>query len=263
MKKVYVKLAAVLSAIAIFSGHSFNSAAADYYDYDGKELSVGKPEYSSREDYWNNFKYMEPGKEHPADIWVGDFSYNINEYDKTATVVLFMGYENTVINVPETVTYEGVTYTVTKIGNFHDWGDIYPGEAAFPNFRNSFKGLVIPNTVKEIDNAAFYGMNIKGTIVIPDSVKTIGEEAFQDNNAVAEVVIGSGVKEIPDECFRNNSSLKKVTIGKSVKMIGERAFRDCDLKLVIIKSKRLKRIKKDAFNCYKENKKIILALVRR
>ena len=41
MKKVYVKLAAVLSAIALFSGHSFNSAAADYYDYDGKELPVG------------------------------------------------------------------------------------------------------------------------------------------------------------------------------------------------------------------------------
>ena len=62
--------------------------------------------------------------------------------------------------IPETVTHEGITYTVTVIG-----------KNAFSGCLSLSGNLVIPNTIEEIKAGAFYDCSgFTGNLVIPNSV---------------------------------------------------------------------------------------------
>ncbi|WP_026525022.1 leucine-rich repeat domain-containing protein [Butyrivibrio sp. MB2005] len=237
-----------VATIALAGAMIIGSLSVNNLQVEAKEHNTGKLWYSSREDYWEH--WSSTTGEHPADFWEGDFAYD-KITDTTVAVKIFMGYENTVVNIPATVTHEGVTYTVTKVGVKY-WEDIYIGDTTFPNYHNSFTGLVIPSTVTEIYDSAFSGMNISGKITIPDTVTKLGEGAFAANDTATEIVIGSGITKIPTMCFSGNTNVTKVTIGKNVKTISEKAFAGCKLKNVVIKSKKLKKIGKYAFACSKE-----------
>ncbi len=95
--------------------------------------------------------------------------------------------------IPETVTYEGVTYTVTKIGYeaFYQCNGL-TGNLVIPStvdtimtraFKNcsGFTGnLVIPNSVRHLGGGAFewcYGFD--GTLVLPEAIPVINAYTFQ------------------------------------------------------------------------------------
>ena len=99
----------------------------------------------------------------------------------------------TSITIPETITYEGTTYSVTGIGN-----------------------------------SAFYQCISLTSVTIPNSVTSIGEDAFAWCDALASVTIGNGVTSIGNYAFRSCSSLTSITIPNSVTSIGEDAFLYCD-----------------------------------
>ena len=95
--------------------------------------------------------------------------------------------------IPETVTYDGVTYTVTKIGYeaFYQCSG-FTGDLVIPStvdtimtraFKNcsGFTGnLVIPNSVRHLGGGAFewcYGFD--GTLVLPEAIPVINAYTFQ------------------------------------------------------------------------------------
>lgn len=116
--------------------------------------------------------------------------------------------------------------------------------------RTQIKRLVIPDSVKEIGDAAFdgcesleeitlpaslteisYGMfrschSLK-KIVIPDGVKAIGDCAFYFCRELREVVIPDGMEKIGSYAFADCTSLTTIRIPESVREIGEYAFADC------------------------------------
>ena len=122
------------------------------------------------------------------------------------------------LTIPETVTYSGVMYTVTSIGNnaFRD---------------NSFTSVVIPDNVISIGNYAFYNSSLT-SVEIGDKVTSIGIWAFR-SNALTSVVIPDDVISIGDWAFRGNN-LESVEIGDSVISIGEYAFSNNKLTEIII-----------------------------
>ena len=168
--------------------------------------------------------------------------------------------------IPEMVTYNGVDYKVTAIGDgaFSSSGltsVIIPnsitviGEAAFMDCDNlesvsfgegltnigksafcscnSLKSVDIPNGVTSIGNSAFVTCQSLTTVSIPGSVKTIDEDAFFDCENLASLTMGDGVNTIGKSAFGQCFSLSSITIPGSVTAIGNQAFWKCELTSVI------------------------------
>lgn len=84
------------------------------------------------------------------------------------------------------------------------------------------KNTVIPNYVKVIGTAAFYGVRAD-EIPIPSSVVKIGSDAF-GNSYITKLDIPANVKVIGNYAFYSCSKLLNVTIGSGAKQIGSNPF---------------------------------------
>ncbi len=105
-------------------------------------------------------------------LTVGDIVYSIN--DDGISVTVYGHVDGTAATgelvIPETVTYNESTYSVTAIRNI-----------AFNNCSGFTGNLVIPNSVTTIGGDAFSGCTgFTGNLVIPNSVTTIRSRAFSE-----------------------------------------------------------------------------------
>lgn len=91
----------------------------------------------------------------------------------------------------------------------------------------TMKSVVIPESVTNIGNAAFYGCTGLTQITIPDSVTNIGAYAFEGCTNLTEIKLPSRLPIIRLGTFINCSSLTNITIPDGVVRIGDEAFRGC------------------------------------
>lgn len=102
-------------------------------------------------------------------------------------------------------------------------------EKATGTLRLGCKSTVIPNSVREIGDYAFYFIHGLKSIDIPTSVITIGEGAFYYCPHLTTMTIGDGVTNIGDRAFYSCTALADITFGKSVKNIGKDILTLCFL----------------------------------
>ena len=104
--------------------------------------------------------------------------------------------------------------TVEKIDNYAFKGTSLSGS------------LYLPKSLKTIGISAFEGLKLTGTLTIPDSVTTISNEAFY-NNKFTKLVIGpnSSLTTIGNNAFRNNQISNAIALPKSLTTVGYNAFR--------------------------------------
>ena len=155
---------------------------------------------------------------------IDDIQYTIDKNDSTAVSVTgTTGYGN--INnkkdlvLPETVEYNGVTYTVTSIGN-----------GAFAR-KNGLNSIVIPNTVVLIAESAFASNWGLASIEIPASVVEIGTRAFEWAGNIAEVkfAANSQLKILGTSAFSHAKGLKSIELPEGLTTIKNCAFADCNV----------------------------------
>lgn len=91
----------------------------------------------------------------------------------------------------------------------------------------SLTEIVIPDSVTRIGDYAFVDCRGLTEIVIPDSVTTIGVSAFQSCRSLTEIVIPDRVKAIDDSAFSGCNNLTEIVIPDSVTTIGDKAFYNC------------------------------------
>ena len=116
------------------------------------------------------------------------------------------------VAIPETVTYNGITYSVTSI--------------VYEAFRNcpSLTSITIPNSVTSIGGGAFENCTGLTSVNIPNSVTSIGGDAFYHCSSLTSITIPNSVTSIGGRAFWGCLSLTSVTIPNSVTSIGYEAF---------------------------------------
>ena len=83
-------------------------------------------------------------------------------------------------------------------------------------------GIMLPHGIISIGEKAFYHSGLS-EIVMPDSLTEIGNYAFYECTGLTSVIIPDGVKSIGERAFMKCSSLKTMTIPASVVAIGSYA----------------------------------------
>lgn len=115
----------------------------------------------------------------------------------------YVFYSNTLsgdLIIPESVTNNDITYSVTSIGNY-----------AFYNC--SLTSVSIPNSVTSIGHYAFYYCGSITSLTIPNSVSSIGEYAFFGWQNISSITIPSSVTSIGCFAFHGyNRHLESIVV---------------------------------------------------
>ena len=158
------------------------------------------------------------------DFEVDGIYYSITSSSKKTVYVTYKGkkdyssfsddYSGDVI-IPESITYNGITYSVTGIVGY-----------TFTNC-NNLQSVTIPSSMTAIGNDAFNTCRSIKSVTIPNSVTSIGDWAFIDCNSLTSITIPNSVTTIGDHAFTRCSSLASIKIPNSVTRIEEAAFAEC------------------------------------
>ena len=138
-----------------------------------------------------------------ADFFTDSLGYRITS-DTLPYTVEVSSHNTGIVHaiIPETVTYSGITYSVTNI----EW-------------------------------SVFSGCTSLNSVIIGDNVKTIEWSNFNGCTSLESVIIGDNVESIEHGAFKNCSSLRSITIPKSVRSISHDVFSGCtSLESVIFES---------------------------
>jgi hypothetical protein len=141
----------------------------------------------------------------------------------TANTVQTIDYNmagGTIVNIPNMVSYNGVSYTVTQIGI-----DSF--------FNNQLTSVTIPDSVLYIINFAF-ATNQLQSVTIPDSVISIGGNAFV-NNQISSLSIANGITAIGLAAFATNQ-LTSITLPESINSLAASVFNNNPLNSVFSES---------------------------
>ena len=142
------------------------------------------------------------------------FKYKLDTEAKTAELAKFRRSQTEVV-IPENVTYNDVTYSVTSLG-----------DECF-NGCSSLTSIDIPSSVTSLGDYCFYECSSLTSIDIPSSVTSLGKYCFYYCSSLTSVTIPSSVTSLGDNCFSYCSSLTSVTIPSSVTSLGDNCFTLC------------------------------------
>ena len=120
-----------------------------------------------------------------------------------ATASSYVASDSTVseLVIPKSVEYNGLTYTVTAIG------EGFLGATAL----GDIKAVVLPPTVTTIGSEAFAGASIS-KIDFPEGLLRIGAQAFANCGALTEVSLPSSLEFIGENAFKGCGELKTVKL---------------------------------------------------
>ena len=131
---------------------------------------------------------------------INDVYYNLSDSTAEVTAVPNSGTYKGDIVIPESFTYDGVTYTVTGIA-----------DNAFSGCK-SLTSVSIPASVTTIGKNAFSGCERLSAITLPANLTTIGEKAFFDCKAIPAIAIPASVTSIGSNAFADCASLASISV---------------------------------------------------
>ncbi|MBD5182895.1 MAG: leucine-rich repeat domain-containing protein [Bacteroidales bacterium] len=175
-------------------------------------------------------------------VLVDGLRYCVYHKTNTAQVWKQKGSIEGDIIIPETVDYNGVSYTVNSITEPTDMTSYSNGSAMAKNgaFQNcNITSIVIPETIEVIPVGAFQGCVNLEHVQLPAGLKTIECAAFADCHALKEIELPAGLTNLGSASFNYGyksyvfggcKSLERVNIPEGITVLGEGAFMDSGIK---------------------------------
>ncbi len=128
-----------------------------------------------------------------------------------------------ITNIPSGLFQENESIVEVTLPNSVKSIDDY----AFYNCIN-LKSITISSSVTSIGKSAFDTCNSLTSITIPNSVTSIGKSAFSSCSSLASVTLSNNITSIEDGLFLNCRDLTSITIPNGVTSIGASAFASCE-----------------------------------
>ena len=117
------------------------------------------------------------------------------------------------LNIKNSITHKGVTYTITAIG---------PKSFEGSNF---IQNVIVPSNIEEVFDFVFSKSNIASLKF--NGSANLHNDVCSDCLFLKEVSFAEGQLEVSENGFFNNISLSKVNVPRSLKTIKKAAFYDC------------------------------------
>ena len=162
--------------------------------------------------------------------------YNLISKGNVAEVTVNPSKYKDSIDIPATITYEGIDYDVTSIGEkaFESCSELravtIPASVTTIRsyaFRNSgLTSIVIPSSVHSVEKYAFFECHNLENAIISNRLKSIDFYVF-GRCGLTSVTIPESVTSIENSAFFYCSRLDSITIPGSVTTIGGQAFKGC------------------------------------
>lgn len=196
-----ILLALVFAVFIFVSGCNKNTNS------DTGNIVVTNPNKEQRTDLGTLAETFESMYEE-GDLLIKDICYEINEGEKTATII---GHNNPTgkINIPEAI--DG--YKITAIDEY-----------AF--YEAELTEIILPDTIETIGSAAFYKCSNLENISLPNSLFSIDSFAFAECTSLKSIDIPTSTQNIDNFAFINCSNLSNVKI-ELKNTFAQTAFLNC------------------------------------
>lgn len=151
------------------------------------------------------------------------FEIRITPYGSFAALLGFADGEepniNVTVDIPESITVDGVTYIVNEIADYAFFDD------GILRYSNHIVGVNFPDTIEKIGEAAFYNTAIR-KLVLPKSVRVVCRAAFKGCTKLGEIELNEGIRGIGSQCFYG-AEISTAVLPESLEYIDLSAFREC------------------------------------
>ena len=184
-------------------------------------------------------------------VVINGIYYNLINKARIAEVTKISQKDIGEVAIPKSVEYEGITYDVTRIGNYAfsycsnltqvliSEGVTSIGYMAFYECQK-LASITIPSSIVKIEGDAFYGCR-STTVYIMDLASwcrivfsgnssnpaNYSHRLFLNGNEIKELVIPNSVTSIGKYAFSGCSNITSITIPNSVTSLGASAFAGC------------------------------------
>lgn len=164
----------------------------------------------------------------------GEFDYDGLRYratgDSEATVVGPTEIRQKRV-IPETVSYNGKTYTVTSISAeaFDHINPQFASPSQYKFYVGDMISVEVPKTVVSIGKRAFFWCNSMETVTFAQGskLKTLGADCFGGCQKLKEIEFPAEMEDLGTWTFNSCASLKKITfLGNKITSIGAGVFTD-------------------------------------
>lgn len=192
-----------------------------------------------------DIKYMEL---YPVwlEIDIDNFRYNLNSEGNGYIITDYIDYNKNLTEVIVPSEIDGIPVVAIGANAF-----------AHPESKKQFiETIILPDTIKEIGNNAFYNQTnlskieipegvtrIENTtfkncsrlnidvsgLVLPDTIEYIGEEAFAGCTGITKLIFNEGLKEISSNAFSGCNNITEIHFPDSLEILDSNAFNNCYL----------------------------------
>lgn len=122
--------------------------------------------------------------------------------------------------------YNGCSHTVEIISNVAGIPVVTIGKNVFRGNNNVYK-IVVPTSVKRIEEGAFFDMTSLQEIDLPQNLDYLGVAAFRGCVSLKTIKLPDGISKLSEALFRDCTALVECDVPDTVVEFGEAVFRNC------------------------------------